>query len=332
MQRRRVSRIVFRIFAGAAAAVAILMLAAAFLPLFRPSPGVEAHPYGNFDNAKRAAAERIAANPGEVRPECRDILLDHGTRTRDVYVLLHGLTNCPAQFRDFGLKLFERGANVFIPRLPFHGMTDRLTPDQAKLQARDMVASAGNAVDIARGLGDRIIVVGLSLNAVTTTWLAQERKDITLAVAIAPFFAPQGTPDFAIAPLTRFLLRAPNVFVWWDPSAKENLPGSPFSYPRFSTKVIGESMWLGLEVFRKARSSAPATRRILFIASPTDPAIDLPRMDRLAALWQPNAEVGNLRFPADWNVPHDCIDPRQPDQQVDRVYPQLIFWIQAALP
>lgn len=332
MQRRRAFRIALRILGSAVLALIGLLLAAALLPLTHPSLEVHPRPHGSFENARKAAAERIAANPPEVRPECRDILLDHGNRTRDVYVLLHGLTNCPAQFRDFGQKLFDRGANVFIPRLPFHGMTDRLTPDQARLQAQDMVASASDAVDIAHGLGDRVIVVGLSLNAVTAAWLAQKRDDIALAVVVAPFFAPKGMPEAVITPLTRILLRAPNAFVWWDPSAKENLAGSPFSYPRFSTRVIGETMWLGLEVFRKARLSAPATQRILFIASPTDAAIDLPRMDRLAALWEPHAEVRNLRFPADWDVPHDCIDPRQPDQQVDRVYPQLILWMQAALP
>lgn len=332
MDRRRAFRIALRIVTGALLTIITGLLALALFPLNRPALDLPSHPFDSFEKARTAALAGIANNPPEVREQCRDILFDHGSRTRDVYVLLHGLTNCPAQFREFGQRLFDGGANVFIPRTPFHGLTDRLTPKQQKLTARDMAESANEAVDIAHGLGERVIVVGLSVNAVTAAWLAQERPDIALAVIIAPFLAPSGVPDFLIAPASRLLLRLPNVFIWWDPRVRADLPGSPFSYPRFPTRAIGEVMEMGVEVFRLAKSHPPATRRILFITSPTDPAISLPRVRELAAIWSPHADVRDLEFPADWNVPHDCIDPKQTDQQIERVYPQIIEWMNAALP
>src|SRR5262249_19229734 len=57
----------------------------------------------------------------DVRGECCSTLLTHGARMPRVYVLLHGLSNCPRQFVKFAPLLFARGANVLAPRMPFHG-------------------------------------------------------------------------------------------------------------------------------------------------------------------------------------------------------------------
>lgn len=279
-----------------------------------------------------AAEQRLGAlaTPDAVRPECAPLALTHGRRTRDAYVLLHGLTNCPAQFRVLAGQLHADGASVVVPRLPRHGFTDRMTPELATVTAQELLDNANEAIDLARGLGDRVIVIGLSVSGVTAAWLAQMRGDLDLVVCIAPFLAPVGVPDAALAPLTNLLLRAPNVFVWWDAELKENPPGSPFSYPRFPTHLIGQTLRLGLDLFARAARTPPRAPRILLVTSPDDPAISLPRVAELAALWKTRAV--SREFPADWRVPHDAIDPAQPTQQIARVYPQLRAWIAEALP
>jgi carboxylesterase len=291
----------------------------------------QSHPEPAIDYA--AAVARAAKTFDDSGPEvcdaCRGTILDHGRRTRDAYVLVHGLTNCPAQFRKFADILHARGANVLLPRLPYHGFVDRMTPDQAGLTAQDLLDSTNAAVDLARGYGERVIVVGLSASAVAAAWLAQERDDIELAVAIAPFLAPMGFVDPIIHPFANTLLRLPNTFFWWNGRQKEALVGSPYCYPRFATHPIGETMLLGLELFHRARRKPPAARKILLVTSPRDVAVSLPRIAELAALWKDRAQA--LTFPPQWRIHHDCIDPTQPGQKVDRVYPQLIAWMDESL-
>src|SRR5438045_9568543 len=84
-----------------------------------------------------------------IRPECRSRLFSSGRRTDRVIVLLHGFTNCPKQFERLGQALASRGDNVFIPRLPWHGESNRMTSDLTRLTAEDLLAAGEAAVDAA---------------------------------------------------------------------------------------------------------------------------------------------------------------------------------------
>lgn len=314
-----------------ALAVVLTLGCLMFWPMKSKPLETAVRPVSDFASARDAILARIAGEPPEVRAEGRPVLLDHGHRTQEVYVLLHGLTNCPAQYREFARLLHARGSSVYIPRMPGHGYADRLTTAQTLLTAESMAAAGTEAVNLAAGLGERVVVVGLSVNGVTAAWLGQEREDVALAVSIAPFFAPKGLPGWAIAPLTHTVLRLPNVFLWWDPRQKEALAGSPYSYPRFATHTIGQAMLFGLDTFALAKAAPPAARKILVVTSPDDEAVSLPRIEQLLALWEPSGRAETRSFPREWNVRHDCIDPDQPGAMVDKVYPQLIAWIEEAL-
>ncbi len=52
---------------------------------------------------------------------------------------------------------------VLIPRVPYHSLTDTLSPTQALLTVEMLTVMADEAVDIARRLGDRVSVMGLSV-------------------------------------------------------------------------------------------------------------------------------------------------------------------------
>jgi carboxylesterase len=310
-------------------AMALVVAAFVLLPAAPHKFQIREEPAGDYPTAVARAAELLDDSQAGICEACRSTILDHGRRTRDAYVLVHGLTNCPAQFRQLGDLLHSRGANVLLLRLPYHGLANRMTTEQARFTAKDMLDSASAAIDLARGYGERVVVVGLSASAVAAAWLAQERSDIDLAVAIAPFLAPMGFVDPAIHPLANALLRLPNAFFWWNGRQKEALVGSPYCYPRFATHPIGQMMLLGLDLFSRARRKPPAARRILLVTSPKDVAVSLPRIAELAALWKDHAQA--VSFPSDWKIHHDCIDPAQPGQKVDRVYPQLIAWMDESL-
>ncbi|MCX7868711.1 MAG: hypothetical protein N2322_02060, partial [Terrimicrobiaceae bacterium] len=156
-------------------------------------------------------------------------------------------------------------------------------------------------------------------------WIAQERGDVRRCLVLAPFLAPAGVPERVSLPLGRALSRSPNFFVWWNAQYKEANPGPPHSYPRFPTRVIGEFMVLGADVLARALAAAPACPEIAIVCSEADTAIDLGAVRELGASWRRSgAKLAELWFPASEKIPHDFIDPKQPDARTAAVYPELV--------
>jgi carboxylesterase len=229
------------------------------------------------------------------------------------------------QFMQLGQRLYESGANVYIPGLPHHGMSDRMTTELAKLEAQELADFADRKLDLAMGLGDTIVVSGLSLGAVLTAYLAQERGEVSLAVPIAPLLGPAMAPAWAARPLTRAFLVVPNRFVWWDPKKRENLPGPKRVYPRFATRAMAQTMRLGAIVVDRARRRAPAAQRIVMVTIAHDPAVNNQANAALVRSWRARAgdRVSAYEFPESLRLGHDVIDPDQPYERVGVVYPIL---------
>lgn len=314
-----------RLLLGAALLAIGVVLAVLYFPIMhKPFQHQVPEPPPDYRQAVAGLEALIAETPDTVRPDAAPVVLDHGYPTEHVFVLLHGLSNNPAQFVPLGRMLFARGHNVIIPRLPYHGEKDRLTETWGRLTAQDMLDSGNRAVDLARGLGKKVTVAGLSINGTVTAWMAQNRSDLHRVVLLAPFLAPGGLPHWAVSPLERLLLRLPNLFIWWNPRLKDQNPGPPYAYPRFPTRVIGQTMLLGSDVLSASRVTAPKSGKILVVTTASDLAANNALTDRLVAQWQAFQPVESVRFPREEGVPHDFIDIHQPDQQTDRVYAKLI--------
>src|ERR1700694_4427450 len=127
----------------------------------------------------RALLARERADP-RINPDCASIVLEHGQRVRRSLVCMHGITSSPVQFRELGALFHARGYNVVIPRMPGHGYRDRLTHDQAKLTVAAYTAYANEAVEIGRGLGEHLTVMGLSVGGILAAWCAQTRAHVDL--------------------------------------------------------------------------------------------------------------------------------------------------------
>ncbi len=250
----------------------------------------------------------------------------HERKTERVYVLMHGLTNCPAQFERIAKALYAEGHNVIVPRMPYHGFTNRLSDDLAKLTLQGVAEWAAETLAIAHGLGDEVIVAGLSVSGTTASWIAQTRPDVTRVVTFAPFYGPAGVPTFLQGSLGRLLLRLPNVFLWWDAALKQELPGPPYATPRFATRAIGEFMVLGNFLKKASAKSAPACRQIRVVLTEADLAIDLSLAREITARWKkwPDRDIQEYIFPVDQKVPHDMVDPLQPNQQLEISEPVLL--------
>jgi len=185
MPKRRNRLAVRRVLLIGSALGAGALLPVLFLPVSRRPfvyhPSAKLLPY---DEAVRGIQTLIAGSPANVRPECAVQLLEHGRPTEQVFVLMHGLSNCPAQFAELGRLLFERGHNVVIPRIPYHGEQDRLATDWARLTAGDMLDAGNQAVDLARSLGDKTTAAGFpSMARQLPGWLR------TGAIWIGQFFS-----------------------------------------------------------------------------------------------------------------------------------------------
>ena len=186
----------------------------------------------------------------------RSILMTHGARTPRVYVLLHGFTDAPTQFAAVGANLFADGDNVYIPRLPHHA--ERVAPLRAisRVRADELANFADSTAEIARGLGDTIVVVGLSAGGVLAGWIAQFHPEIHRAVLIAPAIAPGGVADDEGAGIVILASKLPDIERATGPidsTRPENIPG-------ITTRGLAELLRLGKRVHDGAGGRAARAR------------------------------------------------------------------------
>jgi len=280
-----------------------------------------------------ARVRAIRAAERDLNPVCSYGLLDHGRQAEDAIVLLHGFTNCPAMYRQLAAELHATGANLVVPRLPRHGLADRLTAELTHLTAAEMEQTASEAVEIATGLGKRVIVAGLSLGAVLAGWLAQFHQEVDRAVIVAPLFGAPVMPEWT-SDLAGFVAdRIPNLWLWWDPKTRGAIKGPKHAYPRFPTHAYGEVLRLGYEVKNAARASAPRCQDIRVLMNQNDPAVNNLATKRLIAAWQAHgANPSTYEFPKESGLLHDLVSPDQEYARTAEVYPVLTRWITADLP
>jgi alpha-beta hydrolase superfamily lysophospholipase len=247
-----------------------------------------------------------------VNPVCHTRLYTHGHRTERSLVLLHGFTNCPQQFDALGRHFHGLGWNVFIPRYPRHGYSDRLTSSIAELRSEQLAALANRAADAGAGLGERLTVAGLSLGGTLTGMLAQEREGVERAVLIAPMLGLQRVPGPVHPILAELAYVLPNFWVWWDSRLKEKL-GPPYGYPRFSTRAYAALLKSATRVLKAAQLAPPRAGSIAVITNAAEPGLDNRFTSRLVERWRRHgAVVSTYEFPASDRLPHDLIDPANP--------------------
>ncbi len=274
------------------------------------------------------AIERVRAfealDDASIRPEAYTRLFTHGSKQPACVVLFHGFTNCPNQFVSFAPLVHQLGCNVLIPRLPEHGDRDRMTTRLARLTASNLLASASEAVDIAQGLGDRVILLGISTSGMLCAYFAQYRSDIARSIPVSPFFSIVQIPYLADRIIERILLAIPNQFLWWDPRNKENqLPQT--GYPRFSTRALAQCLQIADDVYDRAKLIPPQSDDIVVVTNQRDPAVNNKVTEQVVKAWQQHGSfaVRSFKF-TDLPKNHDIIDPQNPVPRTQIVYPKLL--------
>jgi esterase/lipase len=284
---------------------------------------IASSPARSYAEAIERARTFMARDDESILPQARTALLSHATQRPLAVVLFHGFTNNPAQYAAFAPLVFERGANVFVPRMPEHGARDRMTTRLANLTAQMVLASANEAVDIACGLGERVAVLGISMGGSLAAYFGQFRA-IEAAVPVASDFALLRLP-YPVSRLLAFVvLHLPNFFLWWDPRA--GIHHRPHTaYPRFSTHALMQTLRIGDEVYAAARRRPQLATRIVAIVNHADPAVNNEVTRSLVAEWRrwnrQGVDYVELR---DLPENHDIIDPENPLARTDLVYLKLL--------
>jgi esterase/lipase len=305
-------------------AVVVIVLSAIIFPWSASSTASRPSPVATYAEAAERVVSMRADEQPRLNPACLVKLMTHERRVDHVIVLVHGYTSCPQQFEVLGRQFFDQGYNVLIAPLPHHGLSDRMTSDQALLTAAELARYGDEVVDIARGLGEHVTVAGISAGGVVSGSAAQNRQDVDLAVLISPAFGFKQVPTPLTGAAMNLFSLLPNSFTWWDPLHKD-VGGIPYAYPRYSTRALSQIMRLGYSVQNAARRSAPAARQILIVTNGNEPSVNNELTQQVGELWRAHsAAISFYEFPADWGLAHDLIDPLQPDAKTDSVYPILV--------
>ena len=285
-----------------------------------------ARPLSDYERAVAAIEAKRRNDEGHIAAGGQSILLTHGRRTPTAVVLLHGYTNSPLQFDSLARMVHARGDNVYVPLLPEHARAREMPHALSHLTAAELRASADSAVDLAIGLGDTVIVVGLSLGGTMAAWIAQQRPEAAKVVAIAPILALDRVPTILATPLMNVAVRLPG-FIGRTRLDQEE----PDRELGWSTRAVGEIMRLGAAARRNAAERAPAVSSIAIVLNDHDRTIAARPVVELAQLWSEHgARVEIRHISASLGLPHDVIDPRQPIRRPDVVYPLLLELLRPA--
>ncbi|WPR77172.1 alpha/beta hydrolase [Algoriphagus sp. NG3] len=112
-----------------------------------------------------------------------DSLNKHKTPYSIVYI--HGFGASPMEGDPVHRFLAAHfGANLFVTRLPEHGI--KRDNGMAYMSSQTLANAAGEAYQIGKSLGDEVIVVGTSMGGALTLLLASQQPDIKAVVVYSP--------------------------------------------------------------------------------------------------------------------------------------------------
>ena len=271
-----------------------------------------------FDEAVAMVASRQAADDSVVVAGGRSVLLSHGARTARVFVLLHGFTDLPEQFAIVGQHLFASGDNVYIPRLPRHGERHSSMRSLGRISAEELARFGDSSVTIARGLGDSVIVVGLSAGGVVAASVAQSHADVRRAVLIAPAIAAGLISDDQERGLVILASKLPDIrrtSAPMDTARSDYVQG-------ITTRGLAQVLRLGQLVREASADHEPGVKDMYLLLNEADHTVSEPAALDVAQQWLDHgAHVAVYRFPASVKLQHNVMEIDARGGNVGLVFP-----------
>lgn len=115
----------------------------------------------------------------------------HEKKSKIAVLCCHGYTGTPGELTIVGLKMFNKGFDVYCPRLPGHGTTAK---EFTKSKAKDWISLEVAAAKYLKENYDDFYIVGHSMGGLNAVILA-EQFDVKRIALIAPAFDLNGVDD-----------------------------------------------------------------------------------------------------------------------------------------
>jgi esterase/lipase len=258
----------------------------------------------NYARSIAAIAQRQAVDDSIAAPGARSIVLTSGAPAPRVIVLLHGLTDSPRQFETMAYLLYADGNNVYVPRLPEHGLRGGSVGALSALTAAQLQGVGDSVVTEAGGLGDSVVVMGLSMGGTVGAWIAQHRQ-VSRVVLIAPAIEPGRIPSLLDRPLIGLADRLPNM-------TRRSAPDSarPDREAGFNLHAAAQIFEFGRSILSDAAREAPRTHEMVVLVNASDRTVKESAAEGLARDWSRHgATVWVYELPDSLRLPHNILDP-----------------------
>lgn len=315
-------------FVGTVVVAIFLIALAAVMPTQIGDFVSHAAPARDYADAIGRVARQQQSDDRVVAPGGRSVLMTHGALTARTVLLLHGMTNSPKQYEHLAARLYAEGDNVYIPRIPHHAERNGTAASLAGLTAEELRYYADSAVDVAVGLGQSVVVAGVSAGGTIAAWIAQYRADVQRVVIVAPVLEIGRIPSFLAVPMLNFALRIPNVTRTEPPDHER-----PDRELGVSSRAVAELLRFGTALRRAATRRPPLTGNIVFVMNANDHTVKTLPAVELARCWSAyGASVVMYQFPLSLALPHDIAEEAREHANPAMVYPALEALIHGELP
>jgi pimeloyl-ACP methyl ester carboxylesterase len=263
-----------------------------------------AHPATTYRDAIARVERMVTERDADVATGGETIFLTHGHRASRAVVLFHGLTDSPRQFASIADSLFADGDNVLVPRLPRHSIHNKDVRELGGLTPGELCRFADETIDVAAGLGDSVIVMGLSIGGTLAAWTAEHRPEVRRAIVISPAIEVTHVPSMLEKPLVNLGAHLPNF------TRREAVDSThPDRDPGFATHGLAAVLRLGMAVRGDADRHVPGGE-VLFVVNDHDRTVKSGPVLDLARAWRKRAvPVSVYALPDSLGLPHNVIDP-----------------------
>lgn len=230
---------------------------------------------------------------------------EDGAATDIVVLYLHGFSATSEEIRPVPDRVAEAlGANLIFARLPGHGRSDDAMGEP---RAGDWLDEVEVMLRLARGIGDRVVVIGTSTGATLASYAASDpdmARDVAAMVLISP--------NYALNHPAGWLLEMPFARLWvpWVNGAERSIEPRNAGHGAYwtTTYPMAATVTLGT-LLRTTRARDYSGVRIpaLFVFSDADQVISAPAVRAFADAWGGPATLIPLAVPEEGGDPFNHV-------------------------